>query len=372
MSEDWAPQATHCEGCGARLQTADPEAAGYVPPAALEREHIICQRCFRIRHYNEVAPVVHDADAYLALLQRIGEEEALVVQVVDLFDFAGSWVDGIGRHTGGNPIVILANKVDLFPKSTKRQKLKEWVYRTAKERGVKPVDVVLISAEKGAGISQAAEAIEERRQGRDVYVVGTANAGKSTFINALLREFGEEGEAVVTTSPYPGTTLDAVHIPLGEGKHIVDMPGIVRRDRMSEFVAPTELKAITPRTELKPKGYQLHPRQTLFFGGLARVDFLEGPRQPFVCYVANSLYIHRTKLERADELWERQRGELLVPPQEPAGLPPLKRHRFSLTGKEKEDVVIPGLGWIACGTARARLDVWVPEGIVVQMRPAII
>ncbi|MDR6225117.1 ribosome biogenesis GTPase YqeH [Desmospora profundinema] len=372
MNEQLKREEVHCEGCGAPLQADDPERSGYVPQAALEREHIICKRCFRIRHYNDVAPVEHDADAYMNRLQSIGKQDALVVQVVDLFDFAGSWINGIGRHTGGNPILILANKVDLFPRSTKRQKLKEWVYRTAKEQGVKPVDVILISAEKGHHIQEAAQAIEEKRRGRDVYVVGTANAGKSTFINALLREFGAEGEASVTTSPYPGTTLDAVYIPLGENKHIVDMPGIVRRDRMSEYVAPKELKAITPQTEIKPKGYQLNAGQTLFFGGLVRFDFREGERQPFVCYFANSLYIHRTKLEKADELWEKQRGQLLVPPADPKEIPPMKRHRFPLTGKEKEDLVIPGLGWVSCGTDRAQVDVWVPEGIQVQVRPSII
>ncbi|PTM59554.1 ribosome biogenesis GTPase YqeH [Desmospora activa] len=371
MSE-WQQEKAQCEGCGVSLQTEDPKGSGYVPPSALTRERIICQRCFRIRHYNDVAPVEHHADAYMNRLTEIGGKKALVVQVVDLFDFAGSWIPGIQRHTGGNPILILANKVDLFPRSIKRQKLKEWVYRVAKELGVKPVDVVLISAEKGERIPEAAQVIEERRRGQDVYVVGTANAGKSTFINALLREYGAEGEEAVTTSPYPGTTLDAVRIPIGEGKHIVDMPGIVRQDRMSEWVAPAELKAVTPQKEMKPKGYQLNEGQTLFFGGLVRFDFREGSRQPFVCYVANSLYIHRTKLEKADELWEKQRGELLVPPADPSQLPPLKRHRFSLSGREKEDVVIPGLGWVSCGTAPAHLDVWVPEGISVQIRPAVI
>lgn len=368
----WKQDEAHCEGCGVSLQTEDPKRSGYVPPAALTRERIICQRCFRIRHYNDVAVVEHDADAYLNMLNEIGRKKALVVQVVDLFDFAGSWIPGIQRHTGGNPILILANKVDLFPRAVKRQKLKEWVYRTAKELGVKPVDVVLISAEKGERIREAAQVIEERRRGQDVYVVGTANAGKSTFINALLREYGAEGEEAVTTSPYPGTTLDAVRIPLGAGKQFVDMPGIIRQDRISEWVAPPELKTITPQKEIKPKGYQLNEGQTLFFGGLVRLDFWEGPRQPFVCYFANGLYIHRTKSEKADELWDQRRGELLVPPADPERLPPLKRHRLSLTGTEKEDVVLPGLGWVACGTAPARVDVWVPAGIPVQIRPAVI
>ncbi|PTX64807.1 hypothetical protein C8P63_10123 [Melghirimyces profundicolus] len=360
-----------CEGCGVELQTEDPKRPGYVPPAALERENAICRRCFRIRHYNEVAKVEHDPDEYLSMLREIGDREALVVQVVDLFDFAGSWIPGIQRHIGGNPILILGNKLDLFPKSAKVGRLKEWVYRTAKELGVKPADVVLTSAVKGHRMDEVAEAIERCRRGRDVYVVGTANAGKSTLINRLLKEFGG-GEEMITTSPYPGTTLDTIHIPLEDGREIIDMPGIVRKDRISEWVEPDELADVTPKDEIKPKVYQLNDGQTLFFGGLVRMDHVEGERQPFVCYMANSLYIHRTKLEKAEEIWQKHRGELLSPPKDPSSLPPLTRHSFHLKGKQKEDLVISGLGWIAAGKERSRVDLWVPEGITVEIRPSIL
>ena len=47
------------------------------------------------------------------------------------------------------------------------------------------MDVLLVSAEKGNYITEAAEAIEQYRQGKDVYVVGCTNVGKSTFINRI-------------------------------------------------------------------------------------------------------------------------------------------------------------------------------------------
>ena len=31
----------------------NPKAEGYAPPASLEKEDVICQRCFRLRNYNE-------------------------------------------------------------------------------------------------------------------------------------------------------------------------------------------------------------------------------------------------------------------------------------------------------------------------------
>ncbi len=279
-----------CEGCGVLLQTEYPEKPGYVPLTALEREHPICRRCFRIRHYNEVAPVEQDPDVYLSMLGEIGNRKALVVQVVDLFDLSGSWIPGIQRHTGGNPILILGNKLDLFPKSAKVQRLKEWVVHTVGELGVQPVDVVLTSAAKGYHFDEVVRAIETHREGQDVFVTGTANVGKSTLINRLLKEFGS-GEEVITTSPYPGTTLDTIHIPLEGERELVDMPGIVRRDRMSEWVEPEELSEITPKSEIKPKVYQLNDGQTLFFGGLARMDYSEGST-PALCLLHGQLLLY--------------------------------------------------------------------------------
>ncbi|MBA4493074.1 ribosome biogenesis GTPase YqeH [Paenactinomyces guangxiensis] len=362
----------HCEGCGISVQTEEPSALGYVPPAALEREMVLCQRCYRIRHYGEIGTVNQNPDIYLQKLGEIAGTDSLVVQVVDLFDFSGSWIPGIHRHIGDNPLLLLANKIDLFPRSTKWGRLREWLVQSARDLGITPIDVELCSAAKGLNMNETITAIEKYRQGRDVYIVGATNAGKSTFINRLLREVGGESQDVITTSPYPGTTLDAIRIPLEDGKAIVDTPGIVRRDRISEWVSPRDLKIVVPGETIRPKVYQLNDKQTLFLGGLARFDYVRGPRQPFVCYVSNRLYIHRTKLDHADVFQEKHCGGLLVPPADPEILPPWKKHVISLRGKEKQDVVIPGLGWIACGKEKATLHLWVPEGIRVMTRPAII
>ena len=167
----------------------------------------------------------------------------------------------------------------------------------------------LCSAEKGWCIDEALAEIDTLRKDRDVYVIGTANVGKSTLINRLLQL-----EHPITTSRYPRTTLDTIRIPFSDGRAIIDTPGLFRKDRLSEWLTPKELKIVLPSQELKPKIYQLQDQQTLFFGGLSRLDYVQGTQQPFVCYVSNQLRIHRTKRANAEQIQRKHLGKMLSPP----------------------------------------------------------
>lgn len=356
----------HCEGCGVQLQTEDETKLGYLPQAAINREVKYCKRCYRIRHYNDLVTAGQDPDVYLQILGQIAETNSLVVQIIDLFDLAGSWIPGIHRHIGSNPLLIFGNKIDLFPQSVKMGKLKEWVQTYASELGIKPIDVVVGSAAKQSQLHEVRQAIDRYRQGRDVYIVGVTNVGKSTFLNYLLEE------PIITTSPYPGTTLDVIHIPLDDNRSIVDTPGIVKTNRLSEWISPIDLSEVMPKSRLNPTVYQLNSGQTIFFAGLGRMDYVEGDRQPFTCYFSNRLYLHRTKRENADQFYAKHLGGMLKPPSETSGIPELTKHRFVLKGKEKQDIVISGLGWIAFGKTRGVVDIFAPKGIEVTLRPAII
>ena len=361
-----------CIGCGTKVQTDNPRLPGYTPEAALEREPVLCQRCFRLKHYNDVIDVEIDDDDFLKILHEIGESDNLVVKIVDIFDFNGSWLPGIHRFIGNNDCLLIGNKIDLLPKSTNKNRMKNWLMHEARKLGLKPVDVILVSAEKGYYIKEAMKKIDYYRKGKDVYVIGCTNVGKSTFINRIIEEVTGEKE-LITTSFFPGTTLDRIEIPLDDGKAMYDTPGIINHHQMAHFVSKEDLKIITPKKEIKPKVYQLNDGQTLFLGGLARLDFVKGARNSFVCYFANDLKIHRTKLDQADELYKRQKGDLLSPPDREyiEEYPPLVSQEFSLKAG-KTDIVFSGLGWVTVTKPPAVVRAHVPAGVHVYIRRALI
>ena len=363
-----------CIGCGAPIQTKYKDRLGYTPQSALkkgmETGELYCQRCFRLRHYNEITDVQLTDDDFLRLLHEVGDSNALVVNVVDIFDFNGSVIPGLPRFVAGNDVLLVGNKKDILPKSVKTSKVAQWLTERAHEEGLCPVDVVLTSAQNKQAIKELIEKIEQYRKGRDVYVVGVTNVGKSTLINAIIQEITGDKE-VITTSRFPGTTLDKIEIPLADGSHIYDTPGIIHRHQMAHYLSAKNLKYVSPKKEIKPKTYQLNPEQTLFLGGLGRFDFVSGDKQGFTAYFDNELKLHRTRLAGAGEFYEKHVGSLLAPPskKEVADFPQLVKHELKI--ETKTDVVFSGLGWIRV-TGPAKIVAWAPEGVAVVTRKAII
>lgn len=363
-----------CIGCGVTIQTADKDGLGFTPDSALQKGletgALYCQRCFRLRHYNDITDVSLSDDDFLKLLHEVGDSRALVVNVVDIFDFNGSVIPGLSRFVAGNDVLLVGNKKDVLPKSVKDSKVTQWLTERAHEEGLRPVDVLLTSAQNKYAIKDLIARIESLRQGRDVYVVGVTNVGKSTLINAIIQEITGDKD-VITTSRFPGTTLDKIDIPLDDGSFIYDTPGIIHRHQMAHYLSDKSLRLVSPKKEIKPKTYQLNPEQTLFLGGLARFDFIAGEKQGFTAYFDNQLQLHRTKLEGADAFYLKHRGQLLTPPvaDEVATFPELIRHDFKISGKT--DLVFSGLGWIRIN-GEARVAAYAPKGVAVVTRRALI
>lgn len=365
-----------CIGCGATLQAVHNDAPGYVPASALEERdenrELYCQRCFRLRHYNDVTDVGLTSDDFLAMLNDISHQRALIINVVDMLDFNGSVIPGIERFAGNNPVMIVGNKRDLLPKSLKDSKLRQWLMERVHELGLRPVRIALISAVHADSVRALLQVIEHYRDGRDVYVVGTTNVGKSTLINQIIA-LATRTRNLITTSYFPGTTLGKIEIPLDDGRVLVDTPGIIQPGQLAHLLTEAELKVITPRSVLKPRTYQLNEEQTLFLGGVGRFDYHKGTgKQSFVVYASNALKLHRTKLSKADALYETQKGHLLTPPLEGRTdeFPDLKRYDFKV--KEPSDIVFSGLGWIKVDTPGTDVSGYVPKGMDVFIRKALI
>lgn len=241
----------------------------------LARKKVICKRCHGLQNFgkvdNSLRPGWTDEptmsqEQFRELLRPISEKPAVIVALVDLFDFGGSVLRELDGIAGENPVILAANKMDLLPSKMGKQRAENWVRRELEYMGVKSLAniggaVRLISCKTGAGVKEMLEkarGLADEIDG-DVYVVGAANAGKSTLINHVL---GRNEENIVgkiragnrnafkgalTTSPLPGTTLKFIKIDIGDGRSMYDTPGLLVPGTFTQLLTPEELKVVCPK-----------------------------------------------------------------------------------------------------------------------------
>ncbi|MGF3067421.1 ribosome biogenesis GTPase YqeH [Facklamia sp. P12934] len=363
-----------CIGCGAEIQSEDPNKMGYLLASIMEKKKIegdfYCQRCFRLRHYNELQDVQISDDIFLDRLSSISEDDAFVVNVIDIFDVEGSMLSGLNRFIGKQPFVLVANKVDLLPKSVKQNRIVHWLKQRFFENSLKPDEVYLLSANKPASLQALIDRIDREVRQRNVYIVGVTNVGKSTLINQLLRHYGGDKE-IITTSDHPGTTLDTIRIPLTETTGIIDTPGIIKENQLAHYLDRQGMKKLLPNKAIKPRTFQLNAGQTLFLAGAGRVDFIAGERAAFTFYVSNETYIHRTKTDKADDFYLKHKGQLLSPPylNQAVNFPELQGRDYQL--KPNQDLAIAGLGWLTVNEP-VQVRLWAPKAVQVTQRESMI
>lgn len=242
----------------------------------LAQKTVICKRCHGLQNFGKVDDALRPGwtkepllsqQKFRDLLRPIRDKPAVIIALVDLFDFSGSVLPELDIIAGDNPVIIAANKADLLSSKMGPQRVESWVRRELEYLGIESLAniggaVRLVSCKTGMGIPVLLEKARNLAEEMDcdVYVVGAANAGKSSLINYILRQSstdikpgkrraGNENarKGAVTTSPLPGTTLKFIKVDLGGGRSLYDTPGLLVPGTLTQMLTPDELKMVVPK-----------------------------------------------------------------------------------------------------------------------------
>jgi len=349
-----------CRGCGAIIQNEDKALPGYTPKVGSD----YCQRCYRIKHYDDVTVTYRDDLKPEEILSKVQEMNALVIWVVDVFDFESNIIDGLNRHFNGKDILLVLTKTDLLPSTLAQDKLLKFVYSRLKEKQIEVLDIVVTGNKGKWGMNALISGIEKYNKNGEMVVVGVANAGKSTILNALTRN-----ENDLTMSRYPGTTLGFTKMKWRDYT-IYDTPGLHLNNSLIFLMNDERLKYVIPQKQISPRIFQLHSSTSFSLSGLARIDIVNPKKgSSAVIYASDRLNVHRGKVKNADALWLNHYGELLDVTVGEYGS--FKKYRFAK--KEKAiDICIFGLGWLCFKGEYEYIDVWCNESMNMTFRKAMI
>jgi ribosome biogenesis GTPase A len=208
-------------GCGTPLQTTDPDKPGYVSEGTLvsHGEESYCYRCYQIRNYGKTSHYAFDLKKYQNQLSVIKKQKSPVLLILDVLDIYGSFHPVILDVIKDSEVVILINKIDLLPNSMKLNRIEERVRELGKGYGLNVKNVILISSLKDFQLDRVMDSIIRLKKHGDVYLVGLANTGKSSFLNALINKYAGQKKDLITTSYIQGTTCDVIKVPLDESAY---------------------------------------------------------------------------------------------------------------------------------------------------------
>jgi ribosome biogenesis GTPase A len=136
-----------------------------------------------MKNYGEYQVVTKSNDEYIDILKEVGKTKDLVLYITDLLNLEKN-IEQI-RTIIPNKMILVLNKIDVLPKSVKEEKLKCYLA----SMNIHFEEIIVISTAKNYNIDYLLKRIKYFQTSKNVYVVGHTNAGKSSLINKLIKNY---------------------------------------------------------------------------------------------------------------------------------------------------------------------------------------
>ena len=370
-----------CGGCGALIQFDNPDLPGYINHDVYlnrekENKEILCERCFRLKHYNEVKKLTIDEDKFIDLVHNNITNNMLICYIVDLFDLSGTLVKNIRDLFPHNELLVIGNKYDLFMRSNRPTKLKKYLNDYLDENNISKVGTLIINAKEEYSAKKVYEAIikiiDANDLSHEVFFFGMTNSGKTTLLKSIGTLVNSHEASNLVTSKAISTTLDLSRINIGDIT-IIDSPGLINKKQFTYYLNKKTIDYIMPNDVLKPTVFQLNTMQTIYIEGFARISLIESvnKKTSLIFYNANNIKLHRAKYQEDDEYYLRHLNDLFKIPNknERKNLGEIKKYLFDID--ENEEIAISGLGFIGTN-GKCKIEIKTFEKINVVKRKKFI
>ena len=225
-----------CLGCGKVLQSKRVNEGGYTP----DLKNTYCVRCFRLKNYGEKKN--DEVIDNLTLLKEINQKKGLVFFLIDYLNINKETISYFKKIKLSKVLII--SKCDVLRKDFKFLKIKKWL----KEVYDIKEDIFFLSSFNNY-LSNNLIKYAKSLDFNSCYITGITNAGKSTFMNKMLKEYDLNKELLV--SDMENTTLDFIKFKIDD-IYIYDTPGFnygnLNNNLVKQEIKPISFKITKPIT----------------------------------------------------------------------------------------------------------------------------
>ena len=256
-----------CIGCGAEL-TLEKGKLGYTK----DIESDLCMRCFNIKNYNKYEKVDY-LEEINTIIKEVKASNDIVIFVVDVFNLSNK-IKEIVDYLNNN-VILCITKYDLV--DIDESKILNYL-------NINTLGTIVISSKNNYNLDNLMELIEENKKSNNVYL-GYTNAGKSTLINKIIKNYSNNNYEL-TTSVLPSTTLNFVKVNVNDNLTLIDTPGIIVSN-IIDYLDEEEIKKVIPKKKIKPQIYQIKTEQTIMVDNFLGIKIK--PYNTVVFYGADGL-----------------------------------------------------------------------------------
>lgn len=364
-----------CYCCGAVLQSEEKEEEGFIEKELLDiqgaNERVLyCHNCYEKMKAINTGMLESDTDdEILRILKDAVASDALLIWVVDLFQFNGTLNPEVVKKAKKLDVVVLGTKFDLFPKRIKQETMCNFLRDRFNEVGIDPVAVKVFGNAENIDPKDLLKKMDVLRKGHDVYMVGTLASGKTSIINRLLKGYTNKSKRTIATEEYPGTSVKVLEIPLSNSSFFYELPGFSLNTSVLGKVEKEVKSIILPKKEIRMQKLVINEGDTMCVGSLAAFTLVKGRVTTFHFYGAEANEVKKVSTKKlARFLKENNVKRSLRPVSERfSAFTDYDVFEYDMERDGKEhDIAITGLGWMRFEGRGQVIRVTFPRGVAIK------
>ena len=370
-----------CYFCGATLQSDDPNKEGYVNPEVLEnptQNFAFCQKCFEAERFRALSNEPFIDYEFIDVLKEAKRNGDLLVYIVNLFSFETSFSKEVIDLIQGMNILVVGTKFDLLPQSVTIEDISEYVAHRFRVAGLQIThnDVYITSVNDEESVRATLTKIFELKNAKNVYIIGSEASGKTALINSFLKIYNNLSNGNIVTCYYKNTHLKVMQIPMTNKSSMYETPGISITNSFLFGLDAKTLRSLYLTEPVEPREISITKGHSLFIGGLAIIELLDGDKLELTCYFHKNVQLNRSHVSDVESKFIKlnKKGELVPSLSKIKSTKDMEVFEIQMTNDVPtyRDLGFTGLGWVNYKATNQKIRVYVPKGVsIYTSRPKV-